>query len=60
MESQSDKPFVEATSRSQLPVDELVGQEDLINDAVVSERTGTRNDQYDMLRMGKTPQLKVC
>ncbi len=41
------------------PVRTCTGQGDDPND-LISEKIGTRHDQYDMLRMGKTPQLNVC
>lgn len=65
MHNQNIQDFAEAICASYAPEDDLVGQgegegtEDTIV-TIVSEKVGTREDQLDMLRMGKTPQLKVC
>lgn len=43
-----------ATRATHAPEDDVVAQGDGTENEIVS------NDRLDMLRMGKTPQLKVC
>ena len=60
MDSQNGQDFAKSASATYLPAEEIAGQEDVTENAVISEKVGTRKDQLDMMRMGKTPQLKVC
>jgi hypothetical protein len=61
MDNQSGEDCAKSASATYSPAEEIVGQdEDVAENAIISEKVGTRKDQLDMLRMGKTPQLKVC
>jgi hypothetical protein len=54
-----DQVFAKS-ARATLSPEDIVGQEDGTENAIDSEKIGTRKDHLDMMRMGKTPQLKVC
>ena len=60
MEGRNDQVFAKSPSVTYSPDEDVVEQEDGAEIAVVSEKIGTRKDQLDMMRMGKTPQLRVC
>lgn len=60
MGNQNGQDFAKSASVTNSPAEEIVGPEDVAENAVISEKVGTRKDQLDMMRMGKTPQLKVC
>lgn len=51
-----ESPDGKTASATYLPDD--MGQEDIGDDGFISEKTGTRKDQLDMQRMGKSQTLK--
>lgn len=57
MGDQNSQFYAKSVARS--PAEQLNEPEDVAGNAVISEKIGTRKDQYDMMRMGKTQQLKV-
>lgn len=61
MESDDGKNSATTAKATYSPDDvEIVGQDDVENNEFVSEKSGTRKDQLDMIRMGKSQELKVC
>ena len=60
MEDNNGQVLAKSASATYSPEEDIVEQEDGAENAIVSEKIGTRKDQLDMMRMGKIPQLKVC
>jgi len=54
-----DHNFAKSASATYSLEDDIVGQETGAEESIISEKVGTRKDYLDMIRMGKTPQLKV-
>jgi hypothetical protein len=63
MENHNGQDFAaKSASATYSPEDdiEIGGQDDVADNAFISEKIGTKKDRADMMRMGKNPELKVC
>jgi hypothetical protein len=43
-----------------VPAEDELASDEIAENALISEKIGTRKDQQDMMRMGKAQQFKVC
>ena len=58
MENDNGQSFAKTAKATYSPDDvDIVGEEDIDDNGVAS---GSRKDQLDMRRMGKSQELKVC